>query len=77
MATAVLFFATLNVVKFPTYLYAGILNCARLSRLLWVLPLLPVGVWAGKLLSARIRREPFEKLVLALLVLISGFLLFT
>ena len=52
-------------------------NCARLSLFLSVLPLLPVGVWAGKLLSTRIRREPFEKLVLALLVLISGFLLFT
>ena len=66
-ATSALFFAILNWIKVPYYLYAGLFDFQRLLSLVWLLPLLPLGVWSGKRLAERISREAFEQVIVVLL----------
>lgn len=75
-ATSALFFAILNWIKVPYYFYANLFDFQRLLGMIWLLPLLPLGVWAGKRLSDRISRESFEKVITVLLVFIALFLIF-
>ena len=73
-ATTVIFFLVLNLIKAPFYYFAGLLDFNRLLQIMWVLPLIPLGVWAGLWSSRRIDKKIFEKAILALLVL-TGVLL--
>jgi hypothetical protein len=74
VSTSVLFFAILNWIKVPYYLFAGVLNLQLLVGLLWLFPLVPLGVWLGKRLVARVDRTLFERIILVLL-LVTGLLL--
>jgi uncharacterized membrane protein YfcA len=74
-ATSALFFAILNWIKVPYYFYADLFDFHRLLDMIWLLPLLPLGVWAGKRLSDRISREAFERVIMVLLVVIALFLI--
>jgi len=75
-ATLAAFFALVNVMKVPSYLLAGVLDATQFVRILIVLPLLPLGVWLGKLFATKVKQEPYERLMLVLLVMAGGFLLF-
>ncbi|MBP7963364.1 MAG: sulfite exporter TauE/SafE family protein [Caldilineaceae bacterium] len=75
VATNALFFAIINWLKVPSYAYAGLFDPAQLLRIVWLLPLIPVGVWIGKWSSTRINKVVFERLIIGLLVMTS-FLLF-
>ncbi len=75
VATNAIFFAILNWMKVPSYAYAGLFHVDQLLRILWLLPLIPVGVLIGKWASTRINKAAFERLIIGLLVLTS-FLLF-
>lgn len=72
--TAAFFFFILNWVKVPSYWAAGLFDWDLIRSVLWVLPLVPLGVWVGKWSVKRIERRYFERLVLLLLG-ISGMLL--
>jgi len=74
VATSVLFFAVLNWIKVPYYLYAGLIRFDVLTKIIWFTPLVPLGVWVGKYLIDRINRIWFERVVI-LFLLISGLLL--
>jgi uncharacterized protein len=74
VATSVLFFAVLNWIKVPYYLYAGLIRFDVLSKIIWFTPLVPLGVWVGKYLIDRINRVWFERVII-LFLLISGLLL--
>lgn len=74
-ATSALFFAILNWIKVPYYFYADLFDYERLLDVIWLLPLLPLGVWVGKRLSDRISREAFERVMVILLVAIGLFLI--
>ncbi len=74
VATTVLFFAILNWIKVPYYLYAGLFDFELQTRLLWLAPLVPLGVWVGKFMVDRIDRIWFERMVI-LFLSISGLLL--
>jgi uncharacterized membrane protein YfcA len=74
VATAVLFFAVLNWIKVPYYYYAGLFDFSTQLKLIWLTPLVPLGVWLGKLLVDRIDKVWFERVIIILL-LISGILL--
>jgi len=67
-ATTALFFALLNWIKVPYYLYAGLFDFQRLWSLVGLLPLLPLGVWLGKQLADRISPEVFERSIVILLI---------
>ncbi|GAB4580794.1 MAG: sulfite exporter TauE/SafE family protein [Anaerolineales bacterium] len=66
-ATSALFFAIINWVKVPYYVYAGLFDRGRILSILWILPLLPLGVWGGKWLAEKISREGFERVIVGLL----------
>jgi uncharacterized membrane protein YfcA len=73
-ASTVLFFAILNWVKVPYYAYAGLFDFHRLVQILWLLPVIPVGVALGRWITNKIDRVWFERLIVVLL-LVSGILL--
>jgi uncharacterized membrane protein YfcA len=73
-ATAALFFMILNWIKVPYYLYAGLFDWHRLFQIVWLLPLVPLGVWVGKRFSDRINKQAFN-IVITVLLAIAGLLL--
>jgi uncharacterized membrane protein YfcA len=74
VATSVLFFAALNWIKVPYYLYAGLIDFTTLLKLVWLVPLVPLGVWLGKRLVERVNKIWFDR-VITFLLLITGILL--
>ena len=75
-ATSALFFAILNWVKVPYYLYAQLFDFQRLRSMIWIIPLLPLGVWAGKWTADKISQKVFDKVMIVLLVVTALFLIF-
>lgn len=76
-STLVLFFATLNLVKLPTYIIAGVSNLEQIIQLVWIFPLIPIGVWFGKWLNKRTDPKVFQRIILVFMFVASGALLFT
>ncbi|MEW5870382.1 MAG: sulfite exporter TauE/SafE family protein [Chloroflexota bacterium] len=74
VATAALFIAVLNWIKVPYYYYAGLFNFEQQVRLIWLAPLVPLGVWVGKRLVQQVNRVWFERVMIVLLS-ITGVLL--
>jgi hypothetical protein len=74
IATSALFFAILNWIKVPYYFYAGLFDFKLQLQLIWLTPLLPLGVWMGKRLLYRMNKGVFEAVIIVLL-LSSGLLL--
>jgi hypothetical protein len=75
-ATAAIFFLILNWIKVPYYWYAGLFNFQLLWQVVWILPLVPVGVWLGKQFSNKVNKETFDQVMVALLVIASILLIF-
>jgi len=76
VATSVLFFSILNWIKVPYYWYAGLFDREALLRILPLLPLVPLGVWAGKKVAYRVDRQTFDRIITALLGLTAVILIF-
>ena len=74
VATSALFFLILNWIKVPYYLYARLFDFNRLLGIVWLMPLVPAGVWVGKWAASRVDKLTFERIIVALLV-VSAFLL--
>ncbi len=68
IATSALFFFILNWIKVPYYFYAQLFDFDRLRQLVWVLWLVPVGVWLGRWAAYRVNRQTFEKIIVGLLI---------
>jgi uncharacterized membrane protein YfcA len=68
IATTALFFAILNLVKVPGFLYTGVLNVPLLLSLWWVFPFIPLGIWAARWLVTQVNQSTFEWIVIALLI---------
>jgi uncharacterized membrane protein YfcA len=75
IATTAIFFALLNLLKLPGFLYTGVLDVPLLLSLWWVFLFIPLGVWAARWLITRINQQAFEWVIMGLLVL-SSLLLF-
>ncbi len=75
IATATLFFALINIIKVPGFLYTGVLDVPRLLSLWWVFPCIPVGIVAARLLVLRLNQLWFERVVMAMLLSAAGLLL--
>jgi uncharacterized membrane protein YfcA len=74
IATTALFFALVNLVKVPGFLYTGVLNVPLLLSFWWVFLFIPIGIWGARLLVVRLNPQLFEWVVIALLVFTSGLL---
>ncbi len=68
-AISALFFAIINLIKVPYYMYAQLFDVEQMLRMIWLLPLLPLGVWGGKWAADKISREAFERVIIALLAI--------
>ncbi len=67
VATTAIFFTALNWIKMPFYISAGLINIRDLLGLWFLLPFVPLGVWAGKLLIDWIDKMLFEKIITIIL----------
>lgn len=77
IGTTTLFFAILNVLKIPGFLSAGVMDIPMIISVAWIIPIIPFGVWLGRWILHRMVAKQFERLMLALLFLMSLALLLT
>jgi uncharacterized protein len=75
IGTSALYFGILNWIKVPYYLYADQFNFAAIVRIVWLLPLIPFGVWIGKWGAGHVNRDQFEWIITATLAIIAVMLL--
>jgi uncharacterized membrane protein YfcA len=75
VASAALYFLVLNWLKVPSYLLAGAFDWGLIRSTTWFMPLIPVGVWAGKWFVRRVDRVCFERALILLLGVSGIFLL--
>jgi uncharacterized protein len=75
IATTALFFALLNWLKVPGFLYTGVLNLSLLLSVCWVFLFIPLGILAARWLVTRIRPILFEWVIIGLLLLSSVLLI--
>lgn len=77
IATAVLFFAILNWIKVPYYLYIHLFDFQRLWQLAWIAPIVPMGAWLGSWMATKISKEVFDTIIVVLLAVTALLLIFT
>jgi uncharacterized protein len=75
IATSALFFLILNWIKVPYYLYARLFDLPRLWQIAWLMPLVPLGVWVGRLAGDRVDKQTFERVIVFLLVITAVMLI--
>lgn len=71
VATSVMFFTTVNLVKVIPYAALGQFSLANMSTMAVLLPLAPIATLIGVWLTRRIPQEPFYRIAYACLLLIS------
>ena len=71
IATTAIFFALLNLIKVPGFLYTGVLDLPLLFSLWWVFPFIPVGIWVARRILTRLSPSAFEGIIVVLLVFSS------
>lgn len=74
VATTVVFFAALNLLKLPGFLLAGVLDVDVLASLWWVVVFIPLGIAAARWLIRRVNQAAFEWIVVGLLIFSSALL---
>lgn len=67
IGTSALYFALANTLKIPGLINAGVLRADMIWRVAWAAPLVPLGVWLGKVAVKYISPQTFEKIILSLL----------
>jgi hypothetical protein len=75
IATSAIYFAILNLIKVPGFLYTGVLNVPLLFSLWWVFLFIPVGLWVARMTLTRISPATFEGIIVVLLIFSSLWLL--
>jgi uncharacterized membrane protein YfcA len=77
LGTSSLFFAIVNLLKLPiTLLNPHVLDVQQFLGIVWVLPLIPVGIWFGKKFAMWLNPAAFENFMLIILFLMSLLMLF-
>lgn len=77
VATLVLFFAILNLVKVPYYMYIHLFDYQQILQIAWVIPLIPLGAWLGRWMVTKITKQVFDGIMVSLLALTAVLLIFT
>ncbi len=75
IATSAIFFALLNLIKVPGFLYTGVLDLPLLFSLWWVFLFIPLGIWVARLALTRVSPQAFEWIIVGLLIFSSLWLL--
>jgi uncharacterized membrane protein YfcA len=64
LGTTAWFFFALNLTKLPFSVQLGLFDSGSVLQILWALPLVWLGAWAGKKWALRASDRLFENLVL-------------
>jgi uncharacterized membrane protein YfcA len=75
IATTAIYFAILNLIKVPGFLYTGVLDLPLLFSLWWVFLFIPVGIWVARVTLTRLSPAAFESVIIVLLIFSSLWLL--
>lgn len=75
IATSAIYFALLNLIKVPGFLYTGVLDLPLLFSLWWVFLFIPIGIWVARMLLTRVSPSMFESIIVILLIFSSLWLL--
>jgi len=75
IATSAIYFAVLNLVKMPGFLYTGVLDLSLLLSLWWVFLFIPLGIWVARVTLTRVSPLLFERIIIILLIFSSLWLL--
>lgn len=76
VGTLTLFFTIVNLLKLPGFLAADLIDIPQLIRILWVVPIIPLGVWVGRSIIDRFPRVLFERFMIVLLFIAALMLFF-
>ena len=76
IATNALFFAIVNLVKFPYYLYADLFNVALIKEMAPMFLFVPAGVWFGRWAADKINPKTYERMILIFLIIAALMLIF-
>jgi len=68
IATSAIYFALLNLIKVPGFLYTGVLDLPLLVSLWWVFLFIPLGIWVARITLTRVSPAAFEWIIISLLV---------
>jgi uncharacterized membrane protein YfcA len=71
IATSAIYFALLNLIKVPGFLYTGVLNLPLLFSLWWVFLFIPLGIWVARVTLTRVSPAAFEWIIITLLIFSS------
>ena len=71
IATSAIYFALLNIIKVPGFVYTGVLNLPLLFSLWWVFLFIPVGIWVARMTLTRLSSSAFEWIIIVLLIFSS------
>jgi uncharacterized membrane protein YfcA len=71
IATSAIYFALLNLIKVPGFLYTGVLDLPLLFSLWWVFPFIPIGIWVARITLTRVSPAAFEWIIILLLIFSS------
>lgn len=69
--TSVMFFASANAIKLIPYGMLGQLSVTNLSVSLWLIPLVPIGVFLGVWINRRLREDIFFSIVLTAIFIVG------
>lgn len=75
IATSAIYFALLNLIKLPGFVYTGVLDLSLLVSLWWVLLFIPVGIWIARMALTRVSPAAFEWIIVSMLIVSSLWLL--
>ena len=75
ISTSAIYFALLNLIKVPGFLYTGVLDLPLLFSLWWVFLFIPLGIWVARITLTRVSPSVFEWVIIILLIFSSLWLL--
>ena len=76
IATIALFFAIVNWIKVPYYVYADLFNIALIKQMAFMFLFVPFGVWIGRWAATKVDPKTYERLILFFLIISAILLIF-
>jgi uncharacterized membrane protein YfcA len=75
IATSAVYFAILNLIKVPGFLYTGVLDLPLLFSVWWAFLFIPAGIWVARRTLTRVSPRVFDWIITGLLIFSSLWLL--
>lgn len=76
VGTTARYYFVLNSLKIPFQVNLGLITADTLTKSIWLLPVIPLGVWLGATLNKRVSNNAFRQIMYVLLALTGAYLLY-